>query len=272
LGQAPAHPKRDHDKYQSVAADAGQTVAAEGASRWPGAAERWVVRVQNQWSEDVVIEADWLTSDDPFEMFCQVVRPMKSSRRKLDLFCIACVRLVWHLLDHPALKLPFEWLEIHPGERVRPRGGNMSELFQGPARVLYDWRYRRDLGLNTFAIHIAHDFWADFYDYAFDNLGKQSTYDLGVLREDPSIFLPAVMREIFGNPFRPAVFEPAWRMDTTVSLAHQVYESRDFTAMPILADALEEAGCDNEDMLNHCRVPGPHVRGCWVVDLVLGKE
>ena len=217
-------------------------------------------------------EAEWLVSDDPMGMFCQVVRPLKSSRRRLDLFCIACIRLVWHMLDHPALKLPFDWLEMHPGERVRPRGGHMRDLFQGPAKVLYDWRYRRDLGLNTFAIHIAHDLWADFYDYAFDNLGKGSKYDLSVLREDPSIFLPAVIREIFGNPFRPVVFCLEWRTDTAVALARQMYESRDFGAMPILADALQDAGCDNDDILTHCRGEGPHVRGCWVVDLILGKS
>jgi hypothetical protein len=217
-------------------------------------------------------EEEWLACDDPMEMFFRVVRPMKSSRRRLDLFCIACVRLVWHLLDHPALKLPFDWLEMHPGERVRPRGGHMSDLFQGPAKVLYDWRYRRDLGLNTFAIHIAHDLWADFYEYAFDNLGKRSTYDLSVLREDPSVFLPSVTREIFGNPLRSVVFDPEWRTTTAVAIAHAMYESRDFSPMPILADALQDAGCENGDILGHCLGEGTHVRGCWVVDLVLGKS
>ena len=62
-----------------------------------------------------------------------------------------------------------------------------------------------------------------------------------------------------------------WRTSTAFALAQQMYDSRDFSAMPILADALEDAGCDNADILDHCRGPGPHVRGCWVVDLVLGK-
>jgi hypothetical protein len=79
-------------------------------------------------------------------------------------------------------------------------------------------------------------------------------------------------RDIFGNPFRPVSLSPQWRTDTAVSLARQMYESRDFGAMPILADALQDAGCDNTDLLNHCRGPGPHVRGCWVVDLILGQE
>lgn len=81
-----------------------------------------------------------------------------------------------------------------------------------------------------------------------------------------------IARDITGNPFRPAKFLPSWRTDTAVALAKQMYESRDFIAMPILADALQDAGCDSEDVLNHCRGDGPHVRGCWVVDLVLGKE
>jgi hypothetical protein len=80
------------------------------------------------------------------------------------------------------------------------------------------------------------------------------------------------VREQFGNPFRPVAFSKSWRTDTAIALARQMYESRDFGAMPILADAIQEAGCDNDDILSHCRGDGPHVRGCWVVDLVLGKE
>ena len=80
------------------------------------------------------------------------------------------------------------------------------------------------------------------------------------------------IRDIFGNPFRPATFLHEWRTSTAVALASQMYEARDFGAMPILADALQDAGCDNVDILDHCRdTNGAHVRGCWVVDLVLGK-
>jgi hypothetical protein len=74
------------------------------------------------------------------------------------------------------------------------------------------------------------------------------------------------------NPFRPTSFFTAWRTSTAVALARQMYESRDFGAMPILADALQEAGCEDAAILDHCRGEGPHVRGCWVVDLVLGKQ
>jgi hypothetical protein len=85
----------------------------------------------------------------------------------------------------------------------------------------------------------------------------------------------AYIREIFGNPFRPVAVNPAWLAwnDGTVRrIAQSIYDKRAFDRMPILADALEEAGCDNEDILNHCRGEEPHVRGCWVVDVVLGKK
>jgi hypothetical protein len=73
------------------------------------------------------------------------------------------------------------------------------------------------------------------------------------------------------NPFRPVAFDPVWRTDTAVSLARAMYERREFGAMPILADALQDAGCDCEPILMHCRDPhAAHVRGCWVCDLVLG--
>ncbi len=63
-----------------------------------------------------------------------------------------------------------------------------------------------------------------------------------------------------GNPFRPVTFSPSWRTDTTLALARQMYaDSRDFGAMPILADALQDAGCDSADILTHCRGDGPHV-------------
>ena len=82
-----------------------------------------------------------------------------------------------------------------------------------------------------------------------------------------------LLRDVAGpRPFRPVSLLLCMATDTALSLARQMYESRDFSAMPILADALQDAGCDNDDILDHCRGPGPHVRGCWVVDLVLGKE
>ncbi len=84
--------------------------------------------------------------------------------------------------------------------------------------------------------------------------------------------LAFLIRCFFGNPFRPVVFDPAWRTESAVGLAAGIYEERAFERMPILADALQDAGCEHPDILSHCREPGVHVRGCWVVDLLLGKS
>ena len=81
-----------------------------------------------------------------------------------------------------------------------------------------------------------------------------------------------LIRDIFDNPFRPAPFDPAWRSTTVASIAEAIYTDRAFDRMPILADALEDAGCTSREILDHCRSLGEHVRGCWVVDLVLGKD
>lgn len=88
--------------------------------------------------------------------------------------------------------------------------------------------------------------------------------------------------DIFGNPFHPVTIDPAWlawNNGTIVKLAQTIYDERELPSghldtgrLAILADALEDAGCTNADILAHCRSAGPHVRGCWVVDLLLCKE
>jgi hypothetical protein len=84
-----------------------------------------------------------------------------------------------------------------------------------------------------------------------------------------------LLRCVFGTRFGPLSVDPAWQAwqaRTIPKLAQAIYEERAFDRLPILADALEEAGCTNSDILNHCRGPGPHVRGCFVVDLILSKD
>jgi hypothetical protein len=81
----------------------------------------------------------------------------------------------------------------------------------------------------------------------------------------------ALLNDIFGNPFHPITIDPTWLTPTVKVMAQAIYTDRNFDQMPLLADELEKAGCDNQEILGHCRGPGPHVRGCWVVDLVLGE-
>jgi hypothetical protein len=100
---------------------------------------------------------------------------------------------------------------------------------------------------------------------------REFTHTRDAARTTERVAQADLVREIFGNPFRPDGFSANWRTDTVLVLARLIYEERDFGAMPILADALQDAGCEDQELLAHCREPGAHVRGCWVLDLVLGK-
>jgi hypothetical protein len=91
----------------------------------------------------------------------------------------------------------------------------------------------------------------------------------------PRWLLAALVRDVFGNPFRPDTFDPAGLTGSAgaaVELAQVLYDECAFDRLPILADALEEAGCTDGELLLHLRGPGPHVRGCWALDAVLQKK
>lgn len=81
-----------------------------------------------------------------------------------------------------------------------------------------------------------------------------------------------LLRDIFGNPFPQTDFDPAWRSPDTLALARVIYEEQAFDLMPVLGDALRDAGCALEEILGHCRNSLPHVRGCWLVDFLLGHD
>jgi hypothetical protein len=81
-----------------------------------------------------------------------------------------------------------------------------------------------------------------------------------------------LLRDIFVSPFRPVTVEACWQTSMVLALAQAIYDERGFDSLPILGDALEDAGCANRAILDHLRGPGVHVRGCWPVDLLLGRE
>jgi len=83
---------------------------------------------------------------------------------------------------------------------------------------------------------------------------------------------PPLLREIIGNPHASIILDPTWLTSNVATVAQSIYDNRAFDRLPVLADALEEAGCHDAGILSHCRSEGPHVRGCWAVDLVLGKQ
>ena len=242
-------------------------------------------------------EAEWLACEEPGPMLRFLYESTRD--RKTRLFAIACCRRIEELI----LRFKGAWRAVILAERIAD-GEAATEEAEHLRWVLLDrtfsWidGFREEKLNNTmFDAGIAA---AECLAGAVEPLSAYGiTMPVGNLagvsmcaafavahwarRNDAEPVQPnrlaaeqaaqvELFRDIFGNPFHPVTFSPSWRTDTALSLAWQMYESRDFSAMPILADALQDAGCDSDDVLNHCRGPGPHVRGCWVVDLVLGKE
>ncbi len=103
-------------------------------------------------------------------------------------------------------------------------------------------------------------------------LVTQLAAELNRGKREESAAQARILNCVFGNPFRPVAIDPACLTPRVQTLAQSIYADRRFGDMPLLADALAEAGCTDADILDHCRQPGDHVRGCWVVDLLLGKK
>jgi hypothetical protein len=161
--------------------------------------------------------------------------------------------------------------------------GTASNFAQDAADNLYFW-FGDWYKVETRGLYPAAQAFAFLAAVEAKILAPDAEYDaVQAVREHP-IFVAvyertqlewgALVRDIYGpNPFLPVPFPSEWRTDTAVTLARTMYDSRDFGAMPILADALQDAGCDNDDILAHCRDANQlHVRGCWVCDLVLRKK
>jgi hypothetical protein len=214
----------------------------------------------------------WLGSVEPFEML--MFLGLNASERKLRLFGVECCRRVWELLPNDTCRNAVELAEryaeglVTPKELARATGPLKRQVFsRGPRQSGQQgrWLAWRVAQPDCFPTAVSRAM--------IDLLGHMAAPGKkSAARKTESRRQCASIWDIFGNPFRPVSFDPAWRTETAVALARQMYESRDFSAMPILADALQDAGCDSDDILLHCRGPGPHARGCWVVDLVLGKE
>ena len=203
--------------------------------------------------------------------------------RKLRLFAWACCLRVMHLLPDPVCHLALAAAEQHAD------GALGEEEFIRVAAEFDTKRRRRfprpngpaadDYAWNALYCTV-HRRWRSCYDDtpATDRWGMAATvaYDAARAQEAEDARGQAVLlREVFANPFRAAPPPPPavllWEGGTVPKLAHAIYEERAFDRLPVLADALEEAGCPDEAVLSHCRRPDEHVRGCWALDLLLGK-
>jgi hypothetical protein len=225
-------------------------------------------------------EAEWRASTDLLVML--VFLRGKVSERKSRLFACACCRLVWHLLPDHCRRL-VEAVERYADNETRP--GDLAALFAGyhPHRAAapgvpggnqaaeavghLGWQSRRGTDAGGERHWLTS---GDVARSAAESLAKSIPW------REARRLERRLLQDICGPlPFRPVSADPSWLSwngGTVPKVAKAIYQERAYDRLPVLADALEEAGCTDQEVLEHCRGPGPHARGCWVLDLLLGKE
>jgi hypothetical protein len=223
----------------------------------------------------VQTRADWLACQNPMFLLTVLSRNPASNRRRRLLAC-AATRHVWDRLD--------EYFHTAVENAERYADGQMSQMeFGQRTQGLHDaiMRVWWSVDENTIGTMTAARFRAPYVAVEEatriddDIMAPGKAMDWVAMlapRKVTNIWQCDLLREMFGSPFRPITVNPTWLIPTVIALAQAIYDDRAFDRMPILADALEDAGCTNQDILQHCRSGGEHVRGCWVVDLLLGKE
>ena len=205
-------------------------------------------------------EREWLECGVPQKMLAWLQRERRPSDRKLRLFAVAFCCAIWRQLPDDRCRVA-----VKVAERFADGLATSDELRVAEAATeeFYgDYRYRFGPAWGT-TFEIAGE---GAWEILIEAAARESTSKAEQIQQ------AILFREILGNPYRPISISPAWRTPTVVDLAHAIYAERAFDRMPILGDALEDAGCDQQDILTHCRQPSKHVPGCWVVDLILDKK
>jgi hypothetical protein len=223
------------------------------------------------------------------------------SDRKLRLFACGCCRRIWHLIRdercHAAVEIAEQFAD---GQATEEQLREASKVAEAAALTAYH-AVHDPIEAKAEASGMPPEAWvpgawglasvassaerAAFDATAFRaaDLGgwEAAARAAGVAQNDRAAesveqhIQAALLRCIVGNPFRRVLVDPSWLVwndGTVVKLAQAIYDDRSFDRLPVLADALEDADCTDAELLGHLRGPGPHVRGCWVIDLLLGKE
>jgi hypothetical protein len=242
-------------------------------------------------------EQEWLECNSPEPLLWHVED--WASARKLRLFACSCCRLIWHLLTdvraHNALVTAEQFADGHVDKAEVDAASAQVNMAVDEVRanqtLLYFEKWAPGgaavatacaAAIDTFSMQLVESSagWAVHAvagNYALEDPHEEARRVERFYTEERK--QASLARDIFGNPFRPVILDPLWLTPTVKALAAAAYDDRTLPAgsldpdrLGILADALEDAGCDDAAILGHLRGPGPHFRGCWVLDLLLGKK
>ena len=214
-------------------------------------------------------EAQWHNSTD-LTMMLEFLKGRRFAR-KFRLFACACCRRVWPLLTDTRSQRGIQVSERYADGSATPR--ELRNAWEDARQVPF---LVGNLGTD-FAIAAAREVTTKSNPRQIALLvtgyvRNSSRYSGGNVKAEAKA-QANLLRDMFGPlPYRAVRIDARWQSPTVVSIAQAIYDNCAFDRLPILADTLEDAGCDDADLLAHCRSGGEHVRGCWVVDLLLGKE
>lgn len=232
-------------------------------------------------------ESEWLTCEDPSQMLEAIRR--EASPRKLRLFACACVRRVWSLLADESSQRAVEVAERYADGKANATELSLCEIAAFEVASQADlgttvsdpgWAARRaasraaNLDAYTAASGTAFGSLLCAAPWMFDADGAVVHRGDPVAKQQARAEQCRLLREILGNPFQNLQLDPRWQTwnrGIVLHLAKQIYEARRFQELPVLADALEEAGCSAQPLLRHLREATSHVPGCWALDLILGQ-
>jgi hypothetical protein len=192
----------------------------------------------------------------------------RAGDRKLRLFAVACSRRVWHLLDdlgRAAVDAAEGFADGVLGPEALRAARSACKYAGGRAA----W-YAAASSPAVAARNAAHSALSGVAPASSLHAPPDAAAGSRLAAERGA--QAALLRCIFGDPFRPVTRDPVWRTTQLLAIAERIYCERLFGDLPVLADALEEAGCTDAELLGHCRDGGEHARGCWAVDLVLGRS
>jgi hypothetical protein len=225
-------------------------------------------------------EAEWIACEDTEQILYTSI-----STRKMRLFLCGCCRHIDHVLPAKFRSTLLELAEECADEPAKEQ--QLADVLRELTITNLDQWHLPCIDANDIphahraACHAFQELQGPPFQHNAEDCTAGVRMVLSSLQTEPWILNSGVVsavqcgifRDVAGPfAFRTVPIERTWRTTNVDALAESIYADRAFERLPILADALEDAGCDNADILNHCRRPGEHVRGCWVVDLVLGKE
>jgi hypothetical protein len=215
-------------------------------------------------------EAEWLTNTDPRAMLHFVRTKKGVTDRKLRLFACACCRRIWHLLTDERSRKAVELAERYAdGLATKDEIRAVYELSLRAAYDAADTAYaatRKPDSSPYFDARAAHYTTGDI-DFVFMETDSKAAWSA------ESATQAGLLRCVAGNPFRPLPrLDAAWLTPRVLSLTNGIYDRGAFDHLPELAYLLADAGCDNDEVLEHLRGPGPHARGCHGLDAILGRS